>query len=26
VVNYAVAQNATAGKYTWVESGMVREQ
>jgi alkylation response protein AidB-like acyl-CoA dehydrogenase len=26
VVNYAVAQNATAGKYAWVESGMVREK
>ncbi len=26
VVNYAVAQNAMAGKYAWVESGMVRER
>lgn len=26
VMNYRVAQNAMAGKYAWVESGMVREQ
>jgi alkylation response protein AidB-like acyl-CoA dehydrogenase len=26
VINYAVAQQTTAGKYAWVESGMVREQ
>ena len=26
VINYAVAQNTTAGKYAWVESGMVRER
>ena len=26
VVNYAVAQQTMAGKYAWVESGMVREQ
>jgi len=26
VINYAVAQQAMAGKYAWVESGMVREK
>lgn len=26
VLNYAIAQHATAGKYAWVEAGMVREQ
>ncbi len=26
VINYAVAQQTTAGKYAWVESGMVREK
>jgi len=26
VVNYAIAQQATAGTYAWVESGMVRER
>ncbi|MEZ4413452.1 MAG: acyl-CoA dehydrogenase family protein [Gemmatimonadales bacterium] len=26
VMNYAVAQNTTAGKYAWVESGMVRDK
>jgi alkylation response protein AidB-like acyl-CoA dehydrogenase len=26
VINYAIAQNTMAGKYAWVESGMVRDK
>ena len=26
VLNYAIAQQTTAGKFAWVESGMVREK